>query len=172
VTLRIRPNITPENAVDTTIYLEISTVESELINGQIATNTLDMTTNIIVDDGETVMLGGILFQTDATVHQKVPFLGDIPLIGGLFNHDRQIMRNSELLIFVTPYVIDGAQTKPATIEFLDDAHARMTDVTLEVNELLEALEEETQIDKSTEVPDGQDEISTVPEPAIADSQAD
>ncbi len=125
VTLRVRPNITPERAVDITIYLEISTVEAEDINGQIATNKLDTTTNVIVEDGATIMLGGILFQTDSTVHQKIPLLGDLPLVGGLFSHDENVLRNNELLIFITPYVIDGEDTKPATTEYLDASRAKM-----------------------------------------------
>ncbi|MHC4292202.1 MAG: hypothetical protein ACYSTR_08330, partial [Planctomycetota bacterium] len=54
VTLRIRPNITPERAVDMTINLNISQVEDELINTQVVRSNLDTTTNLIVNDGQSV----------------------------------------------------------------------------------------------------------------------
>ena len=108
VTLRVRPNITPESAVNTTINLNISRVEPEIINGNITTSELDTTTHVIVQDGETIMLGGILFQNDSTTKKKVPLLGDLPLLGGLFTNYEGSVVNNELLIFITPYVVDNA----------------------------------------------------------------
>jgi general secretion pathway protein D len=77
VTLRLRPNITPERAVDITLNLEISQPM-----GDDVTNKLNTTTQIIVNDGETIMLGGILYQTENDIRTKVPLLGDIPIVGG------------------------------------------------------------------------------------------
>jgi general secretion pathway protein D len=113
VTLRVRPNITPEKAVDTTINLEISEVESELINTQIAVNKLNTTTHLIVNDGETILLGGILFQKDTLIRRKVPLLGDIPIVGALFSHEETLQTNNELLAFITPYVIDDKTSQEA-----------------------------------------------------------
>jgi len=113
VTLRVRPNITPEKAVDMTIDLEISEVASELVNGQIAIDKLNTTTHLIVNDGETILLGGILFQKDSYIERKVPLLGDIPIIGGLFSHEETLKSNSELLMFITPYVMDNESSKEA-----------------------------------------------------------
>lgn len=108
VTLRIRPNITPEKAVDTTINLNISQVLPEIINGNIATSKLDTTTHVIVQDGETIMLGGILFQNDSNIERKVPFLGDLPILGGAFKHNETEITNNELLMFITPYVVENS----------------------------------------------------------------
>jgi general secretion pathway protein D len=107
VTLRMRPNITPEKAVDMTINLEISEVAADDVNNNVAINKLDTTTNLIVNDGQTILLGGILFRTDSLVKRKVPLLGDIPIAGALFSHEETQQRNNELLAFVTPYVIDA-----------------------------------------------------------------
>jgi len=106
LTLRVRPNITPEKAVDMSINLIVSQV-GENVNNQLATNQLDTTTHIIVNDGQTILLGGILFQNDNRVINKVPLLGDLPLFGGLFRHTHTTLRNNELLAFVTPYVMDA-----------------------------------------------------------------
>jgi general secretion pathway protein D len=106
VTLRARPNITPEKAVDITINLNISEIESTLINGQNTRKNLDATTHMIVSDGQTIMMGGIIFQNDQKTVDKVPLLGDIPIVGAVFSHTSTALTNSELLVFITPYVFD------------------------------------------------------------------
>ncbi|MBE0536049.1 MAG: hypothetical protein IH624_10305 [Phycisphaerae bacterium] len=106
LTLRVRPNITPEKAVDMSVNLIVSQV-GESVNNQLATNQLDTTTHVIVNDGQTILMGGILFQNDNVVVNKVPLLGDVPLLGGLFRHTNNTLRNNELLAFVTPYVMDA-----------------------------------------------------------------
>ncbi|MEN6306576.1 MAG: secretin N-terminal domain-containing protein, partial [Anaerohalosphaeraceae bacterium] len=108
ITLRVRPNITPEKAVDMTINLNISEMELlTLINSQYPRKNLDTTTRLIVSDGQSIMLGGILEQKDNKVVNKVPLLSDIPLVGELlFTHTQQNLSNTELLVFVTPYVFD------------------------------------------------------------------
>lgn len=106
VTLRIRPNITPEKAVDVAIHLNISQLEEEIVNTQPTRKNLDTMTHMIVNDGQSVVLGGLLFQDDVDIVQKVPLLGDLPLIGGAFRHTDKSLQNDELLVFVTPYVVD------------------------------------------------------------------
>jgi general secretion pathway protein D len=134
VTLRIRPNITPERAVDMTINLNISNVEDELINTQIVRGNLDTTTHLIVNDGQSVMLGGILERNDGIVVQKVPLLGSLPILGALFRHEKTVLTNSELLIFMTPYVIDDVTLEDipldemSTEEFLQYSRMKMEDI--------------------------------------------
>jgi len=110
VTLRVRPNITPEKAVDMTVNLMVSQLDPQLVNGNIATSLLDTTTKTIVGDGQTIMIGGIIYQTDTETVNKVPLLGDIPLIGAVFSHIDSQKVNNELIVFVTPYVIDTGIT--------------------------------------------------------------
>lgn len=116
VTLRTRPNITPENAVDMTINLVISKVKDELVNDSIATNELNTTTHVIVKDGETIILSGMLFQNDSKILTKLPLLGDLPLIGGLFSHEKTSLTNNELLVFITPYVMDDYRSSESKDE--------------------------------------------------------
>lgn len=106
LTLIVRPNITPEKAVDMAVNLKISQIETQIINGQNTRKNLDTTTHSIVSDGQTLMLGGILFQNDEKLVYKIPILGDLPLIGVAFRHNRDELTNAELLVFVTPYVFD------------------------------------------------------------------
>ncbi len=109
VTLTVKPNITPEKAVDMIMYLNVSQLELETVNGQRARKNLDTTTHMIVKDGQSIMLSGILYQNNEEVEQKVPLLGDIPLLGEAFKHKRTEVTNNELLVFITPYVIDDSK---------------------------------------------------------------
>ena len=107
VILRVRPNITPENAVNLTLNLEISTVKPEPVNGEVAIQQLSTSTRMSARDGETVMLGGIIFQSDTQINTKTPILSDIPLLGRLFSHEENEQTDNELLVFITPTVIDN-----------------------------------------------------------------
>jgi general secretion pathway protein D len=145
VTLRVRPNITPEKAVDMTINLNISQLESEsqLVNEQRARKNLDATTHLIVSDGQTIMMGGILFQNDEKTIQKIPLLGDIPLLGALFSHTGTDLTNSELLVFITPYVFDESRRKGIPVE---ENHQQIIDEALQqknatIDQLAEKIRE-------------------------------
>jgi type II secretory pathway component GspD/PulD (secretin) len=129
MTLRARPSITPERNVDMIINVILSQLTSEVINSQRVRTELDTTTNMIVQDGQTIMLGGMLFQEDSRVKRKIPLLGDLPLIGGLFQHNQNSAANSELLIFVTPYVIDTpTDMQPEARKELDQARRKLEDI--------------------------------------------
>jgi len=137
LTLYVRPNITPENNVDTTITLEIAQVKPGLVNGNIATSKFDTSTHLIVENGQTILISGILYQNDTNIERKVPLLGDIPLLGELFKHYDVIHGNSELLAFITPYVIDDEDPKvsEAAMEELETSVEKMENVTEELNEI-------------------------------------
>ena len=108
-----RPSITPEDSVDMIVGVELSSLQAEIVNDQRVQNKMKTTTNMIVQDGQTLMLGGILYQKDSTVEAKLPLLGDLPLIGGLFRHTRVDRSNRELLVFITPHVVaEGAVDIP------------------------------------------------------------
>ena len=129
MTLRTRPSITPEKDVDMIINVVLSQLTPEEINNQRVRTEMDTTTNMIVKDGQTLMLGGMLFNEDSTVQRKLPLLGDLPLVGGLFRHTEGVIANSELLIFVTPYVVDGRdETLPETLKQIEQPKSRLREV--------------------------------------------
>jgi len=136
LTLRVRPNITPEKAVDVTINLEVSELGTERFNDQPAVSKLNTTTNLIVNDGETILLGGILFRKDSTVRRKVPLLGDIPIAGALFSHEEMLQTNSELLAFITPYVIDE-QTSEEAVRQVKEPIEKMEAIMAELREIFD-----------------------------------
>ncbi|MCP4711580.1 MAG: hypothetical protein GY869_23420 [Planctomycetes bacterium] len=120
VTLRVKPNIT-DTAVELIVNLIISQLEPGLILGNTSTSETNTTTQMIIEDNKTVLLSGILLQKDTKIEHKFPLLGDIPLLGELFKHYETEKTNSELLVFITPHVInpDKIGQEASTIEAVE-----------------------------------------------------
>jgi general secretion pathway protein D len=115
--LKARPGITPEDKVDMEINIEISQLTAEREQNIPIRSQMITTTNMIVEDKQTLLLGGILFQKDSKVEAKLPGFGDLPLVGGLFRHNSVIQTNSEMLVFMTPHVVDeSAEALPEAVE--------------------------------------------------------
>jgi len=141
MTLAVRPSITPEKSVDMIINILISQLTTEKENGQPVRNEMETKTNMIIADGQTIMLGGILFQEDRIVEKKVPLLGDIPIIGELlFRNNEVTLANNELIVFITPYVIDDPDTVlPVTRQEMERSKEKLDEVKEELNTTAEAL---------------------------------
>ena len=104
LSLEATPNITPDGKIG--LQLNITNGTPTIINGQVAISEDSISTNVIVEDGQTIVLGGIFRNRTSNGVEKVPFLGDLPYVGQAF---RRTMRNNdkqELLIFVTPKLIN------------------------------------------------------------------
>ena len=71
-------------------------------------DTKKVNTQVLVDNGDTIVLGGIFEQTTRTTIEKVPFLGDVPFVGNLFKRTVKVDDKTELLIFVTPKIVKDA----------------------------------------------------------------
>jgi general secretion pathway protein D len=95
---------------------------------------------MIIEDGQTIMLGGILFEQDRVVNRGVPILSDIPLLGLLFSHTDVVAANNELLVFITPYVIDEPdKTTPATKEQIDIGKKKLDEIRQGLDATMEKL---------------------------------
>jgi type II secretory pathway component GspD/PulD (secretin) len=141
--LQVRPSITPERHVDMMVRLQLSQLTSELVNSLPIRDKLETSTNMIVQDGETIMLGGMLFQRDTQVKRKLPLFGDLPLLGGLFRHNQAVQTNSELIVFVTPYVVDeGSLISDKAREELESSREKLGSVQEQLGETSERLREE------------------------------
>ncbi len=140
--LAVRPSITPEMNVDMIVTVLLSDLTGDSINGQPVRRVMDSTTNMIVKDGQTLMLGGILFQTDTKIVRKFPFFGDLPLLGGLFRHNSVTKANNELIVFITPYVVDDSKVlSPATAAQIDKPKEKLETIQGELNQMSEELEQ-------------------------------
>ena len=111
--LAVTPRITPDDRIIMDLEVKKDTVGA-LINsaaGPVPTiETKRVNTQVLVDNGDTVVLGGIFEQTTRTTVDKVPVLGDLPLVGNLFKKTQKQDDKTELLIFVTPKIVKEALT--------------------------------------------------------------
>jgi type IV pilus assembly protein PilQ len=103
--LRVTPQITPDNRVLLDLAVNQDTRGAPDVLGVPPINTRSVTTQVLVNDGETVVLGGIYNQTDRKSSDRVPFFGDLPYLGWLFKKERIERQRTELLIFVTPKIL-------------------------------------------------------------------
>lgn len=102
--LDVTPQITPDDRI--VMDLEVNKDEvGEIFFGVPSIDTRSVRTQVLVDNGETVVLGGIYEQTSRTASTRVPFFGDLPYVGVLFKSNLNEDRQRELLVFVTPKII-------------------------------------------------------------------
>ena len=102
--LEVTPQITPDDKIIMDLVVNQDS-RGEVTAGIPAINTNEVTTQVLVGNGETVVLGGIFQSEVTTTTTKTPFLGDIPYLGRLFKRTEHIDERSELLIFITPKII-------------------------------------------------------------------
>ncbi|MEM9752595.1 MAG: secretin N-terminal domain-containing protein [Planctomycetota bacterium] len=114
--LHVRPHITQEGAIDLEINLELSRIEStDTVFGNFIFNRRETTTHVTLEDGQTVVISGIVRQEDFDDVRKFPLLGDIPLVGGLFRSTDRGVRNREVIAFITPVIVNPADDQAAAI---------------------------------------------------------
>ena len=111
LSLDVTPSITPEGKVMMKLNITKDSPGSATPTGQLTINKNAIDTNVLVDNGETVVLGGIFEETSNNSQTKVPFLGDIPYLGKLFRRDSKTENKRELLIFVTPRIVNDTLTR-------------------------------------------------------------
>ncbi len=104
LSLEATPNITPDGKIG--LQLVITNGTPTIINNQVAIAEDSISTNVIVEDGQTIVLGGVFKNRSSNGVDKVPFLGDLPYIGRAFRRDVRNNSKEELLIFVTPKLIN------------------------------------------------------------------
>ena len=102
--LEVTPQITPDGSVVLEVDVNRDSV-GQLTAAGYAINTKHVKTQVRVQDGGTVVLGGIFEEADKNDEAKVPGLGDVPVLGWLFRNRQQVRRRSELLVFLTPRVL-------------------------------------------------------------------
>ncbi|HCL40286.1 MAG TPA: type IV pilus secretin PilQ [Pseudomonas sp.] len=108
LSLEVTPQITPDNQV----IMEVIVTKDEPdftneVNGVPTIRKNEVNANILVADGETIVIGGVFSSDTQTSQEKVPFLGDLPILGKAFRRDVTAESKSELLIFLTPRIINN-----------------------------------------------------------------
>ena len=110
LTLKVRPQISENGTVKLTIFQEVSSVQASTANASNGptTNKRTIESNVLVDDGSVVVLGGLLQDEFSGGQEKVPGLGDIPIFGALFRSDTRSRKKTNLMVFLRPVVIRDA----------------------------------------------------------------
>lgn len=104
--LDVTPNITPDGKVQMQLKVTHDSPAGYAQNGELILNKNEVNTNVLINDSETVVLGGVFEQENTTDQSKVPFFGDLPAVGRLFRKDVKNEDKRELLIFVTPKIVN------------------------------------------------------------------
>ena len=103
--LEVTPQITPEGNVILDVDVTNDSRGASAGAAGFAINTKHVKTQVLIENGGTVVIGGIYTQTDTDDVSKVPFLGDVPVVGNLFKTRTRTSSKTELLIFLTPKVV-------------------------------------------------------------------
>jgi len=114
ILLRVKPQISDNGIVKMQIYQEVSSVAAQTTSG-VVLNKRNIESNVLVDDGQMVVLGGLISDEYSDGSSGIPFLSSIPLIGQLFRFDNKNRVKRNLLVFMRPYVLrDRNQTDEIT----------------------------------------------------------
>jgi len=119
LTLRVKPQISENGTVQLQIYQEVSSVQDTANAAGIITNKRAVASTILVDDGQIVVIGGLIQDSVIDGMEKVPLLGDLPLLGGLFRYKTRSQTKTNLMIFLRPTLVRDSARASA---FSDDRY--------------------------------------------------
>lgn len=132
--LRVKPQISENGLVKMQIYQEVSNVASQVPGQGPILNKRDIETNVIVDDGQTLVLGGLIENNYTDSTSGIPWLSQIPIIGALFRYDNSSRTKTNLLVFLRPYVLrDKGQDQEITasrMQFMEDKQGQFKPSTM------------------------------------------
>ena len=158
LTLRVRPQITEAGTVKLAIFEEVSAVTRDktiVQSADIITNKRSLETTVLADDGQIVVLGGLIQDDKETSIDKIPVLGDIPFIGALFKYESRSHQRTNLMVFLRPVVVKDAKgIAPITQQRYDYIRNLQGDTALQPNLLLPA-QSPTTLPPLPETPDKQ-----------------
>ena len=107
IQLRVTPQLTDDKRIIMDLHPEVSDLSTQsTVQGGVIINTSEADTRVMVDDGQTAVIGGLIRTNESSVKRGVPFLMDIPLVGMLFSSTSTTRQNRELIIFITPRLIE------------------------------------------------------------------
>lgn len=107
IKLEVTPRISSDNTIQMTIFQEVSSIFGAVTTDttDFITNTREISTDVLVDNGEIVVIGGLIEQDETFVSEQVPLLGDIPVIGNLFKAEGRGRTRTNLMVFIKPTIV-------------------------------------------------------------------
>lgn len=143
IILKVKPQVNDSGLVNLEISQEISSVAAKDIGGEVAIDKTEATTNLVAQNGQTIIIGGLMREDATKSREGIPFLSKIPILGYLFGSTTVTNKKTELVILLTPYVIRTQQeAKDVTTDYVD----RFKDATKEkkINEFIKDKEQKEQ----------------------------
>ena len=131
LTLRVKPQISEDGQVKLQIFQESSSIQANSINSTtgLITNKRSIESNVVVNDGAIVVLGGLLQDTYQGGQEKVPGLGNLPVLGNLFRAETRSRSKTNLMIFLRPVVIrDGASSESLSLDRYESMRSAQKDI--------------------------------------------
>lgn len=107
LSLKVKPQVTPDGRVIMALDINKDVPDTTLTSNIVAIKTKHVKTDVLVENGGTVVIGGIYEETENRAVSRIPFLGDLPYVGFLFRNTRTDRDKVELLIFITPKIVSG-----------------------------------------------------------------
>ncbi|GBE10947.1 type II secretion system protein D precursor [bacterium BMS3Bbin12] len=125
LTLKVKPQINEGNTVKLQIQQEVSSLTNSTQAADVITNKRSIKTTVLVDSGRIVVLGGLIQETHKENEQKVPILGDLPVIGALFRSRQSQLNKTNLMVFLRPVILrDAGRARDYTDEKYDYIRAQ------------------------------------------------
>ncbi|MDQ2818392.1 MAG: hypothetical protein M3T49_09340 [Candidatus Eremiobacteraeota bacterium] len=112
VNLQILPRVTGDGGVDTHVFSQVSSVTGFTSSNDPQISTRQAQTKVNVSEGQTLVIGGLLQQRDIRNLQKIPILGDLPLVGALFRFYTETRQDTNLIITITPHIMAAPTPRP------------------------------------------------------------
>ena len=110
ITLLVTPHINDNNRITLDLHPEVSDLAAQAtVQGGVIINTSEADTRVMVENGETVVIGGLIRANETVLVRGVPILKDIPLLGSFFRNSTKVTEKRELLIFVTPRILNASE---------------------------------------------------------------
>ena len=121
IMLMVTPHINQDNQITLDVHNEVSDLSSQAtVQGGVIINTSEADTRVLVENGETAIIAGLIRSIDGKLDSGIPVLMDIPLLGSLFKHSTNTKVSRELVIFVTPTIVtEGYMQRDRILEESD-----------------------------------------------------
>ncbi|RJQ21549.1 MAG: hypothetical protein C4560_03595 [Nitrospiraceae bacterium] len=120
IILSVRPQVNNSGLVSLEISQEISSVAAATIGGEVAIDKTETTTNLVAQNGETIIIGGLIREDATKAREGLPFLSKIPILGYLFSSTEDSKDRTELIILLTPHVIrNRSEAANVTTDYID-----------------------------------------------------
>jgi len=112
IQMLVRPHLNADNKITLDIHPEVSDLSTQAtVQGGVIINTSEADTRVMVEDGQTAVIGGLIRDNESVLSSGVPILSRIPLIGNLFKSTSKVKQKRELMILVTPHLVTGTPGK-------------------------------------------------------------